>query len=100
MFEADIQTRMENFHYGYFDARNRSPPIQVKHFQNDRIAATASQKLCLFRLFPIIFDDVINNLPSIIVYKQLREISDLIVSVPVRKQWLPVLRDLCINFHQ
>jgi hypothetical protein len=91
---------MESFQYGYFDACNRPPPIQVKHMQNDRIAATASQKLCLSRLFPFIFNDFIHALPSIIVYKQLRDILDLILSTSFRKQWLPVLRDLSIGFHE
>ncbi|CAF2628893.1 unnamed protein product [Rotaria sp. Silwood2] len=68
--------------------------------QKNRIAATASQKLCLFRLFPFIFNDFIHAVPSIIVYKQLRDILDLILSTPFRKQWLPVLRDLCIGFHE
>lgn len=90
---------MENFLYGNIDACNRPPPILVKHLQNDRIVATASQKLCMFKLFPIIFNDIIDNLPSFVIYKQLREILDLVLSVPFRKQWLPVLRDLCIAFH-
>ena len=58
IFEAEIQQRMEAFHYGYFDGKNQPPPIQIKHLQNDRIAATASQKLCLFKVFPLIFSDV------------------------------------------
>ncbi|CAF1624998.1 unnamed protein product [Rotaria magnacalcarata] len=91
---------MENFQYGYFDSRDRPPPIQIKHLQKDRISATVSQKLCLFRLFPIIFNDVIYTLPSIIVYKQLREMIDLVLSVPFRKLWLPTLRDLWAAFHQ
>ena len=35
-----------------------------------------------------------------IVYRQLREIVDLVFSIPFRKQWLPVLRDLCVAFHR
>ncbi|CAF4075472.1 unnamed protein product [Rotaria magnacalcarata] len=97
---ARIQEQMENFQYGYFDSRDRPPPIQIKHLQKDRISATVSQKLCLFRLFPIIFNDVIYTLPSIIVYKQLREMIDLVLSVPFRKLWLPTLRDLWAAFHQ
>jgi hypothetical protein len=89
---------MEKFQYGYFDARDRPPPIQAKHLHNDRIAATASQKLCLFRLFLIIFHDIVDQLPSIIVYKQLRGIVDLVLTAPFRKKWLPVLNDLCISF--
>ena len=68
--------------------------------QSDRIIATASQKVCLFRLFPIIFNDVIDRLPSMIVYRQLWEIVDLVFSMPFRKRWLPVLQDLCVAFHR
>ena len=99
-FQARVQRHMENFKYGYFDMKNRPPPIQIKHFQNDRIAATAAQKLCLFKLFPIIFHDVIGQLPSFIVYKVLRDILDLVLSYPFRRKWLPVLRDLCDTFHR
>ena len=91
---------MEKFQYGYFDSHDRPLPIQIKYLQNDRIVATASQKLCLFRLFPLIFHDISDILPAFIVYKQLREIIDLILSRPFRKQWLPILRDLSIAFQQ
>jgi hypothetical protein len=91
---------MENFQYGKFDTSNRPPSVLVKHLQNDRIVATAAQKLCLFKLFPIIFYDIIDHLPSFIVYKILREILDLVLSYPFRKQWLPVLGELCHTFHQ
>lgn len=90
---------MECFQYGYFDCNNRPPPIQVKHLQNGRIAATAAQKLCLFKLFPIIFYDVVGRLPSFITYKVLREILDLVLSYPFRRKWLPVLGELCDTFH-
>ncbi|CAF5226233.1 unnamed protein product, partial [Rotaria magnacalcarata] len=95
-----IQELTETFPYGHFDTSDRPPPIQVKHLQNDRISATASQKLCIFRLFPFIFYNIIDKIPSIIVYKQLREILDLVLSTPFRKEWLPILRDLCIAFQQ
>lgn len=98
--KAEIQERMETFQYGYFDTNDEPPPILVKHLQNDRIAATAAQKLCLFRLFPIIFRDLIDRLPSMIVYKQLRDMVDLVLSVPFRKEWLPILHDLSLAFHQ
>jgi hypothetical protein len=91
---------MINFKYGYFDNVNRPPPIQVKHLQNERIVATAAQKLCIFKLFPIIFHDIIDQLPSFIVYKILRDILDVILSYPFRKKWLPVLGELCETFHQ
>ena len=85
---------MENFEFRHFDSSNRPSPIQVKHLQNGRIVATAAQKLCIFKLFPIIFHDIICDLPSFIVYKVLREILDLVLSYLFRKQWLPVLAGL------
>lgn len=91
---------MEDFDYGYFDIRNRPPPIQPKHLQNDRMVATASQKLCVFKLFPIIFHDVVDKLPSYIVYKILREILDLVLSYPFRKEWLIPLSELCERFQK
>ncbi|CAF4340442.1 unnamed protein product [Rotaria sp. Silwood2] len=94
------EKRMENFKYGYFDTSNRPPPILVKHLQDNRIVATAAQKLCIFKLFPIIFHDIIDHLPSFIAYKILREILDLVLSYPFRNKWLPVLGDLCHTFHQ
>ncbi|CAF4703100.1 unnamed protein product [Rotaria magnacalcarata] len=97
---AGIQKRMENFKYGYFDTSDQPPPIQVKHLNNGHIVATAAQKPCIFKLFPIIFHDFIYHLPSFIVYKVLREILDLVLSYPFRKQWLPVLEDLCNTFNQ
>ena len=77
---------MENFQYGKFDSSNQPPPLLVKHLQNDHMVATAAQKLCFFKLFPIIFNDIVDLLPSFIVYKVLREILDLILSYPFRKK--------------
>ncbi|CAF4278908.1 unnamed protein product, partial [Adineta steineri] len=91
---------MTNFQYGYFDIANRPPPIQIKHLQHERIVATAAQKHCLFKLFPIIFVDIIDKLESFVIYKLLREILDLVLSYPFRKTWLPVLDDLCDVFHR
>ena len=80
--------------------KNRPPPIQVKNLQNGRVVATASQKLCLFKILPIVFHDVICQLPSFIVYKVLREILDLVLSYPFRKQWISVLKDLSVTFYR
>lgn len=100
IIQAGIQKRTESFKYGYVDTSDKPPPIQTKHLKNGHIAATAAQKLCLFKLFPIIFYDVIHHLPSFIVYKILREILDLVLSYPFRKQWLPLLEELCNTLHQ
>ncbi|CAM4833221.1 unnamed protein product [Rotaria magnacalcarata] len=95
-----IQERMENFQYGKFDSSNQPPPLLVKHLQKDHMVATAAQKLCFFKLFPIIFNDVVDLLPSFIVYKVLREILDLLLLYPFRKKWLHVLGELCETFYE
>ena len=91
---------MENFEYGFFDKRDKPPPIAVKHLNNDRLTGSAAQKLVLFRLFPLIFSDIIPLLPSVRVYKILREILELVLAYPFRKKWLPHLRDLCTEFQR
>ncbi|CAF1319937.1 unnamed protein product [Adineta steineri] len=77
---SKIQERMEQFIYGYFDSRDKPPAILIKHLQKNKITA--------------------NKLPSFIVYKQLREIVDLVLSMPFRKHWLPILRDLSHAFQR
>ena len=72
----------------------------IKHLNADRISGTACQKQCLFRLFPIIFSDIVEKLPSFIVYQQLRDILSLLLALPFRKTWLPVLNDLCLAFQR
>ena len=91
---------MENFQCGKFDFSNQPPPLLVKHLQNDHMVATAAQKLCFFKLSPIVFNDIVDLLPSVIVYKVYREIPELILLCPFRKKWLHVLGELCDTFHE
>lgn len=51
-------------------------------------------------MFPFIFHDIIDHLPSFVTYKILREILELVMSYPFRKKWLGTLRELCHAFHQ
>ncbi|CAF4229545.1 unnamed protein product, partial [Rotaria magnacalcarata] len=55
-----IEQKMNTFNYGMNDHSNKPPKIRAKHLTNNRIIGSASQKLCLFKLIPIIFDDVID----------------------------------------
>ncbi|CAF3937425.1 unnamed protein product [Rotaria sp. Silwood1] len=93
-----IQTRTENFVYGELDGSNKPPSIQVKHLTNERITGTAAQKYCLFRLFPIIFSDIVEHLELFKIYLVLRELLDMILAVPQRKSWIPYMETLSINF--
>jgi hypothetical protein len=98
--EGRIQELTEKFEYGPFDCRDRPPPILAKHFANDRLSGTASQKSALFRLFPLIFRDILDQLPSFVLYKILRDLIELVLANPFRRSWLPELRDLCLHFQR
>ena len=97
---AEIEQRTSSFVYGFYDLTNRPSPVKKQQLQYSNIAGSASQKLCFFKLFPIIFNDIVDRLPSFIVYKVLREILDLILSYPFRRKWLHVLGELFDTFHE
>ncbi|CAF1267560.1 unnamed protein product [Didymodactylos carnosus] len=93
-----IQERMENFIYGTMDSSDKPPAIQVKHLNLGRISRSAAQKLLLFKLFPLIFHDITQNLETFEIYLTLREMLGIILAYPSRKSWLPHLNQLGILF--
>ncbi|CAF1069406.1 unnamed protein product [Rotaria sordida] len=72
--------------------------LKIKNLNNNHIVGSASQKYCLFRLFPIIFSDLVEKLQSFKIYLVLRELLDMILAFPQRKSWLPFMETLAINF--
>jgi hypothetical protein len=95
---AAIESRTENFVNGKLDSSDKPPVVQVKHLNNDRIVGSAAQKYCLFRLFPIIFWDIVEYLKSFKIYLILRELLDMVLALPQRKSWLPFMETLSISF--
>jgi hypothetical protein len=63
---AQIEARLEAFEYGQNDQSNKPPTVRPKHLTNNHIAGSASQKLLLFQMLPIIFNDVINRLTDLL----------------------------------
>ena len=97
---AQIETRLEAFRYGQNDQSNRPPTVRANHLTNNHIAGSASQKLLLFQMLPIIFADVINDLTDLLpIYTCLREIVSIVFGMKIRKSWLPYLTSLTISFH-
>ncbi|CAM2701852.1 unnamed protein product [Rotaria socialis] len=96
---SDIEQRTSCFIYGFYDSSNKPPPVKRQQLIHSTIAGTASQKLCFFRLFPIIFHDIIGDLTLLPLYTILREIISYIYANPLRKSWLPYLDGLCKQFH-
>ncbi|CAF4841790.1 unnamed protein product, partial [Rotaria sp. Silwood2] len=95
---GEIEERLIAFEYGPNDKPNKGPVLRKKHLNKGKIIGTASQKICLFKLFPIIFHDIIDVLDTKEIYVCLREIISLVYACPFRKSWLPYLHSLTIRF--
>ncbi|CAM4781662.1 unnamed protein product [Rotaria magnacalcarata] len=99
MIYDQIEQKMNTFNYGMNDQSNKPPKIRAEHLTNSRIIGSASQKLCLFKLIPIIFDDVIDQLTNTLdIYTCLHEIISYTYSTKFRKSWLPYLDSLTTRF--
>ncbi|CAF2903414.1 unnamed protein product [Rotaria sp. Silwood2] len=97
---AQIEARLEAFEYGQNDQSNKPPTVRPKHLTNNHIPGSASQKLLLFQMLPIIFHDVINRLIDLLpIYTCLREIVSIVFATRIRKSWLPYLTSVTISFH-
>lgn len=96
---AEIEERTSCFVYGFYDSSNKPPPIKKQHLIHSNIVGSASQKLCFFRLFPIVFYDIIDDLTLLPLYIVLREIISYIYANPIRRSWLSYLDGLCKQFH-
>ena len=95
---GEIEDQLMLFEYGLNDMSNKAPVLRKKHLSKGKIIGTASQKMCLFKLFPIIFHDIIDRLDTKVVYICLREIISLVFACPFRKSWLSYLQSLSIHF--
>ncbi|CAF4003036.1 unnamed protein product, partial [Adineta steineri] len=97
---AQIESRLEDFKYGQNDESNKPPITKQKHLTNNHIAGSASQKLLLFQLLPVIFNDVIDRLTDILpIYICVREIVSIVFATKIRQPWLAYLKILTITFH-
>ena len=95
---GEIEDRLTYFEYGLNDKKNKPPILRKKHLTKGKLIGTASQKMCLFKLFPVIFYDIIDQLDTLEVYTCLREIVSLLYACPFRKSWLSYLYSLTIRF--
>ncbi|CAF4094505.1 unnamed protein product [Rotaria magnacalcarata] len=95
---GEIEERLMSFEYGLNDKPNKGPAVRKKHLNKGKIVGTASQKMCLFKLFPIIFHEIIDLLDTKEIYICLREIISLVYASPFRKSWLSYLHSLTVRF--
>jgi hypothetical protein len=94
-----FEDRLLSFEYGPNDKSNKAPVLRKKHLNKGKIVGTASQKMALFILFPIIYHDIFDQLDTKEIYICLREIISHIYAYPFRKSWLSYLQSLSIRFH-
>ena len=95
---GQIEDRLMSFEYGLNDKSNKPPNLRKKHLHKGKIVGTASQKMCLFKLFPIVFYYIIDRLDTKEIYVCLRDIISHIYACPFRKSWLSYLHSLTIRF--
>ncbi|CAF4177400.1 unnamed protein product, partial [Adineta steineri] len=74
---GDIENRLLAFEYGDHDKSNKPPILRKKHLKKGKIVGTASQKMLFFKLFAIIFYDLIDQLETKEIYICLREIIEM-----------------------
>ena len=67
---TQIEKHTSEFNFRFNNLSNKPPPIK-KHLTNSNIIGTASQKLCLFVLLPIMFHDVMDYLTLFPFYTML-----------------------------
>ncbi|CAF1358549.1 unnamed protein product [Adineta ricciae] len=96
---AEIEERISSFTYGFYDTSNKPPSVKKQNIKYSNIAGSASQRLCLFRLFPLIFHEYIDDLSLFPVFTLLREILSYVYANPIRNSWLPYLDGLCKEFY-
>ncbi|XP_040078364.2 uncharacterized protein LOC120850082 [Ixodes scapularis] len=94
--------RVETFPYGFNDRKNRPEPLTAAFIQGGAsLKGTASQKRCLFRLYPLIFGTSIpegNRHWNVLL--QLHGIVDLVLSEEILEDWLAYLEVLVEDFIQ
>ncbi|CAF3390963.1 unnamed protein product [Rotaria sp. Silwood2] len=95
---GEVEDRLMSFEYGLNDKSNKPPVLLKKHLNKGKIVGTASQKMCLFKLFPIVFHDIIDQLDTKEIYICLREIISHVYASPFPKSWLPYLHHLTVRF--
>ncbi|CAF0761503.1 unnamed protein product [Didymodactylos carnosus] len=72
--------------------------VRKKQLSKGRIVGTASQKLLLFRLLPVIFYDIIEQLKTLELYIGLREIISHVYAMPFGQSWLEYFNFLTTRF--
>ncbi|CAF0906141.1 unnamed protein product [Didymodactylos carnosus] len=96
---AKIEERIQSFQYGVNDAKNKPPIIRIKHLANGHIVGSASQKMCIFKLIPIILHDILDRPGDTLdIYVCLRKIISILYCTKMRRSWLPYLATLTTRF--
>ena len=88
-----VGRQMNAFKYGKNDTASKPVAISARTLrQNDNIAGSAAQKLCLFRLLPFILGEFVPEGTEVWeMYLACREITDICLAPTVKKSWLSYL---------
>jgi hypothetical protein len=99
---TELNDCIKTFPYSPSDKKCRPIPIAANFLKDGALVGTASEKWCLFRLFPFIISSSVGLPPQQnkhwMVYLQLREIIEIVLAPTVCKSWLGYLRMLIRDF--
>ena len=100
-----LNNLLTNFKYGQCDNRNRyGAELTMTHIRSLSIPGTASEKLCLLRLLPIILSSILSsqimeNLEGVRLLHVCQDISDIVMAFVIDTVWLARLHSLIIDLH-
>jgi hypothetical protein len=73
-----IEDRLMSLKYGPNDKSNKTQVLPKTYLLQEHIVSTPFSNMCLFKLFPIIFHDIFDQLATKEIYICLREIMYLL----------------------
>jgi hypothetical protein len=92
-----LNHRLQNFSYGYYDAKNK-PPV-ISSFDTEMLPYDASQSWCLARVLSVAVGDLVTEDDDVwYLYLTLRQILDIVLAPTVATEQLNQLRTLISEY--
>ena len=102
----EINAAIQGFEYCTVDRRNRYGPVITKaQLKKGTIPGTASERLCLLRMLPLMLwqnfsDKFITNIDGLTLILKCLDINDILMAPVIELEWIPLLHFLISEHHQ
>lgn len=98
---ALLNFRLRIFDYGPLESSNKPPQLKLESAKNVRIKMSASETICLVRIFSFLAGDLIpNDNPAWQLYLKLRLIVQILTSSKIKYEDIPRLQKLIYDHHK